>query len=427
MKRTPSAGEDPTNIDAALKSLEVPIARLKPWQANYRRGDIGAVSESLRAFGQKKPVVVQRSNMTVVAGNHVLQAALALGWRRLAAVVSEMDDVMAARYAIADNRTSDLAANDEPVLAELLKALVLPDGALTGASGLEGTGYDLEALDELLDGIRRHQASSTIVEVAAPALPKKARSRIGQTYLLGRHRLLCGDARDAAAVARLFGAEKARLFCTDPPYGVAYNTTKNGIPRPGFRNQKERWGGDLIGDDLDGSALQGFLEAAFRAALPVLDRAAWYLWHAHLTQGFFAAAAAAADVLLHRQIIWRKRHLVLTRSGQYHWQHEPAFYGWVRGQAPRWLGGKSQTSVWELEAEAQGPGGRLHPTQKPVALFERPIANHLRPNEIAYDPFAGSGSQLICAEQMERRCYAIEIDPRWCDVIRQRYADLVQR
>ena len=185
---------------------------------------------------------------------------------------------------------------------------------------------------------------------------------------------------------------------------------------------QEHWG-DMIGDSTTGAKLQEFLESVFRAALPHLDHAAWYVWHAHLTQGFFAAAAAAtaADVLLHRQIIWVKPHMVLTRSGMYHWRHEPCFYGWVKGQAPRWLGDKSSTSVWEIGQLRN----REHPTQKPVELFAIPIRHHLLLGEIAYDPFLGSGTQLVAAEQLGRICYGMEIEPRYCDVTVRRYYNLV--
>jgi hypothetical protein len=185
----------------------------------------------------------------------------------------------------------------------------------------------------------------------------------------------------------------------------------------------------VANDKLQEEKLQAFLEAAFGPAanIALAPNAAWYLWHAHLTQGFFAAAAAAvaAAVILHRQIIWVKPVLLLGR-GQYHWKHEPCFMGWVRGHEPpdygRGNGERDQTTVWEIASVTQAERKKFdHSTPKPVGLFAIPIIKHLRREEICYDPFAGSGPQVIAAEQLERRCYGMEIDPRYCDVIVERW------
>ena len=245
----------------------------------------------------------------------------------------------------------------------------------------------------------------------------------GDLWALGRHRLLCGDSTQPKDVERLMDRQKAVLMNTDPPYGVDYAAVKNGIPRSGFRDIQAR-GGDIENDDLtDGAELQAFLEAVIRTAVPhLIDRAAFYLWHPMLTQGTFfaAAAAAAADILIHRQIIWVKPHLVLTRSGMYHWKHELAFYGWRRGFKPDWFGDKGQTSVWEV---AYDGGERHHPTQKPTALFETPMLNHSKPGDVVYEPFSGSGSQLIAAEKTGRVCRAIEIAPKYIDAAILRWQD----
>jgi hypothetical protein len=207
---------------------------------------------------------------------------------------------------------------------------------------------------------------------------------------------------------------------TDPPYGVAY--ANDDRPNPGVakpRVAKPR----VANDELSDEKLQTFLEAAFKAAASsaLVENAAWYLWHAHLTQGYFAAAAAAAaNVMLHRQIIWVKPVLLLGR-GQYHWKHEPAFMGWVKGhQCPDYgegNGERTQTTVWEIGSVTQAERKEFnHSSPKPVGLFEIPIIKHLKRGEICYEPFSGSAPQIVAAEMHGRRCFAMELEPRYVDV-----------
>jgi DNA modification methylase len=219
------------------------------------------------------------------------------------------------------------------------------------------------------------------------------------------------------------------LMQTDPPYGVDYANDER--PNPGVakpRVAKPRVAKPRVANDdlMDGPKLQAFLEAAIKAALPHLDKhAAFYLWHPMLTQGTFfaaaAAAAAAADILIHRQIIWAKPVLLLGR-GDYHWKHELCFYGWVRGNRPPFYGPRSQTTVWEIASVSQAERKEMnHATPKPVAIWLPPIENHTKPNEVMYEPFSGSGSQIIAAETTGRRCYAMELSPNYVDVAVRRW------
>lgn len=246
----------------------------------------------------------------------------------------------------------------------------------------------------------------------------------GDLFELGKHRLLCGDSTKSEDVALVMCGELAVLMNTDPPYGIAYtDEARVAAERAHGRPQrKEKWAGGIENDSatVDGAKLQAFLESVIRAAVPHLDKhAAFYLWHPMLTQGTFFAAAAAADILIHRQIIWVKPSL-LFGFGDYHWRHELCFYGWVKGSRPEFYGERNQTTVWELKHDTSN-GDREHPTQKPVELFTRPIQNHCHAGQVVYEPFSGSGSQIIAAEQLSVSCRAIEIEPRYCQVAIDRW------
>ena len=349
----------------------------------------------------------------MIAGHGRLMAAQRLGLESVPTIeLKHLTDAQRKAYVIADNRLALDAGWD-------LDLLRIEMGDLRDMGfDLDLTGFDPMEADKILGPAGGNTDPDDVPEVQAEAV-----SRLGDVWLLGRHRLVCGDCTDAEAVALAMDGKRAVLMNTDPPYGVDYAAVKNGIPRSGFENI-QRDGGDIINDDLtDGATLQAFLESAIRAAVPhLIDRAAFYFWHPMLTQGTFfaaAAAAAAADILIHRQIIWVKKGFVLTRSGMYHWRHELCFYGWRRGNVPAWYGNKSQTSVWD-DLRHEG-GDHEHPTQKPVELFERPIHNHAKPGEAIYEPFCGSGSQIIAAEMTRRACHAIEISPQYIDVAVRRW------
>jgi DNA modification methylase len=265
-------------------------------------------------------------------------------------------------------------------------------------------------LDGLIRSVGASAMSTGRQDDSFVAKPKNSITKIGDIWKLEGHRLLCGDSTKESEVKKVMNGKKALVMNTDPPYGINHvaNSKTKGQSQ-GFEN--------ITGDELDGKELQKFLEDTIRAAVPhLVDNAAFYLWHPMLTQGTFFAAAAAADILIHRQIIWAKPSLVFGR-GDYHWQHELCFYGWRTGQRPPFLGPRNQTTLWQAGRE----NDKVHPTQKPVKLFEIPIMNHTKKGEIIYEPFAGSGSQFIAAERTERLCFGIELDPGYCDVVVNRW------
>jgi len=321
-------------------------------------------------------------------------------------------------------------AEGDKVLATLdpLAAMAESDAAKLDAILREvdtGSPELQQMLSDLAEAAELYQDDAKeIVEDEIPEPPVDPITKPGDLWILGEHRLLCGDSTKAEDVARLMNGERAQLMNTDPPYGVSY--ANDDRPNPGVAKPR------VANDSLTDEQLQAFLESCFRAALEhaLLPDAAWYMWHAHLTQGYFAAAAAAAaaNVVLHRQIIWVKPVLLLGR-GQYHWKHEPCFMGWVKGNQPpdygEGKGERTQTTVWEIGTVTQAERKEFnHATPKPVKLFEIPIVKHTKKSEIVYEPFSGSGPQVIAAEQLGRKCYGMEISPQYCDVIVKRWETL---
>jgi DNA modification methylase len=231
--------------------------------------------------------------------------------------------------------------------------------------------------------------------------------KVGDLFLLGDHRLLCGDSTSPADVQRLMAGERVGLMAVDPPYLVNYDA---GNHPQSWHNRKETK--DKTWDAYeDPKAASGFFESFLRVALDhaLTDEVAVYQWHASRRQALVEAAWQANGLLVHQQIIWRKDHAILTYS-HYMWQHEPCFYGWREGKKPK-KPPANETTVWDIDQVGQQDG--IHPTQKPIEIFAIPMRNHTSPGDACYEAFSGSGSQIIAAEQLGRRCYAMELAPEY--------------
>jgi site-specific DNA-methyltransferase (adenine-specific) len=382
-----------------LETRTVPIADLRPFASNPRRGDLKAIADSLRANGQYRPIVARRQTGEVLAGNHTLRAARDLGWTEIAATFVDCTDEQAKRIVLADNRTNDLAAYDDSALVELLQ----------GLPSLEGTGYDQEALEQLLDELD----PEPLLEDEVPPPSPEPRTRPGDLYQLGPHRLLCGDARDAITYGRLLARSRADLLWTDPPYGVEYV----GKTKARLQIENDR-----------GTGLRSLLDQSFAAAGNALVEGAplYVAAPGGALLVTFAQAFMSAGWELRQSLVWIKDAMVLGRS-DYHYRHEQLLYGYkpAPGRLGRggrgWHGTDSETSVFEIERPR---ASREHPTMKPPELIEATLRNSSRRREIVLDPFAGSGSTLVAAERTGRRAYLIELDPRYCDVVCDRYARL---
>jgi DNA modification methylase len=239
--------------------------------------------------------------------------------------------------------------------------------------------------------------------------------KAGDLFSLGDHRLLCGDSTSPADVTRLMAGERVSLMATDPPYLVDYDAGNHPQSWVNSKRTKDK-GWDSYKDPATSRAFfESFLRVALEHALT--EDAAIYQWHASRRQALVEAAWQANGLLVHQQVIWRKDHAILTYS-HYMWQHEPCFYGWREGNKPR-KPPANETTVWEISQVGQQDG--IHPTQKPIEIFVRPLRFHTSPGDACYEPFSGSGSQLIAAEQLGRRCFAMELAPEYVAAAVQRW------
>ena len=392
-----------------MQVTEAKTESLIPYGFNNRKHSeqqIDCVANSIAQFGFNQPIVVDEDNIILV-GHCRLEAAKKLGLAKVPVLKKAgLTEAQKKAYRILDNKLqNDSEWNFESLELEL--------------NQLEEMDFELEpwGLEELRNLFTEDEPEAEEDDFdEAASLESEPFIKRGDLIELGRHRVLCGDSTSAEDVAYLMGDAKAALMNTDPPYGIGYVSNAKSKGQAGDYDEIEN-------DTLDGETLQRFLEDCIRASVPYMtENAAFYLWHPMLTQGTFfaaAAAAAAADILIHRQIIWVKPAFVFGR-GDYHWKHELCFYGWRQGHRPPFYGARNQDTVWAIGRE----NDKIHPTQKPVELFTIPMKNHTKAGEAVYEPFSGSGSQLIAAEQLGRTCYGMEIEPKYCHVIIDRYAKL---
>ena len=381
---------------------DVPLDDVALLPGNPRQGDIGAVSESMRVNGVYQPVIINRGSATgrpmeVIAGNHRVQAARALGHTTIPAIILDVDDDAATRIALADNRTSDLADYDNDALLVMLRSL----------DGLAGTGYDPDDLDDLMSSFDEPTPTLTDPD-DAPTPPATPLSRPGDRIVLGNHAVVCGDSTDPATYDKLLLGEKARLVWTDPPYGVAYEgKTKDKLT--------------IANDALSLDALTDFLRGALTATKArTVEGALWYVAAPHGPMGHaFGIVLLELEVWKH-SLVWVKDRFAIGRA-DYHYRHEAIFYGWTPGAARLHpVPDRTQDTVWEFPKPSRNAD---HPTMKPVGLVARALENSSAHGDLVLDPFGGSGSTLIAAEQTGRAARLIELDPKYVDVICRRWQE----
>ena len=285
------------------------------------------------------------------------------------------------------------------------------------SSLIDGITFTEADFGKVLGGLRPGVKPGKTDENAVPQTPNIPITNPGDLWILGDHRILCGDSTKPADVERLMNGEKAALMATDPPYLVDYqggNHPQSWANKPNVKDK--HWD-----DYKDPDKASDFFRIFMATALPHLEEhAAIYQWHASSRQMLVQAAWEANGVHLHQTIIWVKARPVLTRC-HYMWQFEPAFYGWLKGKSPKQKPPANSKNIWEIDQQGEQDG--IHPTQKPVELFRRPLLFHTKPEDLAYEPFSGSGTAIIAAENTGRRVFAMELSPQFVDVAVKRWEE----
>lgn len=380
-----------------------PLDRINPYSKNARKiskAAVDKVAKSIQEFGFRQPIVVAPDGVIIV-GHVRRMAAAQLGLNGAPVhVATGLTEAQVRQYRLMDNRSHDEARWDADILT-----LEMQDMQLAGMS-LELTGFSGAERDRSL-------VKPVAGEDDIPAVPETPITKLGDLWSLGDHRLLCGDSTDQPSVARLLGDENPFLMVTDPPYGVSYDSDwrlRAGVNKP-WQTLAD---GTVTNDD----------QSDWRGAWRLFPGTVAYVWHSAIHSPEVAAGLLAEGFEIRSQIIWAKQSLVIGR-GHYHWQHEPCWYS-SRSSA-HWAGDRKQSTLWQIANMhiSQGnvdDGKTVHSTQKPVECMRRPMQNH--ESAAVYDPFLGSGTTIIAAESLSRRCFGLELEPKYCDLIVNRWEKL---
>ncbi len=384
-----------------LDIQQVAINKLSHDPANarvHKKRSLEALKASLLTFGQRKPVVAT-SEYVVIAGNGTLAAAKDLGWENLsvAFLPADWSSEQIRAYALADNSVATLSSWDEDLLKGSLESLIGFDVDLE-VMGLPRLLEDLPELDE----VQEFEIAKIVVEQ-------------GQLWSLGEHRLLCGDSSISESYQIVMAGELADCIWTDPPYGVSLEEAMKNHPIRGLRVKST-----ILNDELGVNQLKDFLSLAFgHTILHTHPGSAWYI-AAPATKPVVAFMESLSELDIWRHtLVWAKDRMVFGRS-DYHYQHEFIFYGWTPG-THHWHGDRKQTTIFNVAKPAKS---EEHPTMKPIELISEMLRNSTKEGDLILDPFAGSGSTLLAAQQLGRRAALIEIEPHYCQVIIARWERL---
>ena len=373
-----------------VKVQNVSIDSIKPYENNPRDNDGGvdAVANSIKEFGWQQPIVVDKDNVIIV-GHTRYKAARKLGMKEVPVVVANnLTPEQVKAYRLADNKTGELTDWDMSLLDDELGDIADID--------MSDFGFNLDLDDDEVEV----QEDDFDEEV-----PEEPKSKLGQIYQLGRHRLMCGDSTKPEDVKKLVGGVRCDLLLTDPPYNVGY------VGQDGMTIKNDRQEDDKF---------YKFLFNAFSAAKDNLKQgASFYIWYSSSEMVNFTNAANNSGLSVRENLIWEKNNIALGRQ-DYQWKHEPCLYGWVEGGSHSWYSDRKQTTVMHFDKPQRAD---LHPTMKPVALFDYQIKNSTKSGDVVLDLFGGSGTTIMACEQDGRNACVMEFDPKYVDVIIKRWED----
>ncbi len=387
MKKTAELKVLPISV---LKPAEYnPRKKLKPGDKEYKK-----IKDSIEEFGFADPLVIN-ADMTIIGGHQRLNVAIDLGYTEVPCAVVDVDKTREKALNIALNKIT--GEWDEQMLADLLTDLKEAD------YDLDYTGFEAPEVEQLFSNIYDKKVKEDDFDVDKE-LQQPCFSQLGDLWLLGKHKVICGDSTGEEIYTRLMDGQLANLVLTDPPYNVDVEETA----------------GKIMNDNMGDQEFYNFLLSAYRCMHANLaDDGSIYVWHAD-TEGInFRTAFKDAGFYLSGCCIWVKNSLVLGRS-PYQWRHEPCLFGWKQKGKHQWYGDRKQTTVWEYDKPRSS---KDHPTMKPVQLMSYPIKNSTMTNGVVLDPFLGSGSTLIACCETDRVCRGIELDPKFVDCIVKRYIE----
>jgi site-specific DNA-methyltransferase (adenine-specific) len=375
-----------------MEIKDLKITDLKPYEKNPRMNDnaVPYVANSIKEFGFKVPIIIDKKNV-IVAGHTRYKAAQQLGLETVPCIIADdLTPKQIKAFRLADNKTAEKAEWETEFLSDELKELLDVD---MGAFGFEDVLDDLE--EEL-------EAQEDDYEME---LPEDPMAKTGQIWQLGKHRLMCGDSTKKADVLQLVGGCKMDILITDPPYNVSYEgKTKDNLK--------------IQNDNLNSEDFRTFLRDAFKNADDVMrEGAAFYIWYASSETINFESACNDAGWKIRQNLIWEKNTFVLGRQ-DYQWNHEPCLYGWKDGAAHTWMSDRKQTTILKFNRPIRND---IHPTMKPIPLFDYQIKNNTRSGDKVLDLFGGSGTTIMACEQNGRTAYVMEYDPKYADAIIDRW------
>ena len=390
-----------------MKIIQKLVTELIPYVKNSRTHSdeqVAQIAASIKEFGWTNPILIDGDN-GIIAGHGRLMAARKLGHKEVPTIeLKDLTETQKKAYIIADNRLALNAGWDNEMLTIELNDL-LADGF-----ALDILGFDPKEIAALLDP---EVVEGLTDEDAAPVTPEEPTTKLGDIYLLGKHRLMCGDSCSLTDMEKLCDGQLVDMWLTDPPYNVA-------VQGGNHANPERKNGLKILNDKMPDEEFRQFLRDAYVTAdLVMKPGAVFYIWHADSEGYNFRGAAKDAGWAVRQCLIWKKSSIVMGRQ-DYHWKHEPCLYGWKEGAGHLWATDRKQTTILEFDRPSRNGE---HPTMKPVALFEYQMLNNTKGGDIVLDSFGGSGTTMLAAEKHGRYARLMELDPKYCDVIVKRWED----